>query len=617
MSVQATFAATLVDEWSRLGVTDAVVCPGSRSTPLALPLAGQLRTHVRLDERSAGFFALGLAMASGRPTVICVTSGTAAAELHPAVVEAHHAAVPLLVCTADRPPELQDTGASQTIDQVGLFTTATRWAANPGVPVEGQEATWRPLAARAFAEATRGPRGPGPVHLNLAFREPLTGAALAPPPRPAGPDDPADRAGPPTVPAGEPLTGRGLIVVGGQSPQPPDPALVLALAERLHWPVMADPRSRARVPGTIAAADALVRSGMPPTETVVLLGSPWLSRAVGDYVTRSAGAGARVVVVDPWWQWPDPNRVATEFVHGDTDAWLAAAATVATPGDPEWLASWRACEDKAQRAISDTLGLDLTEPQVARAVFAHAAALDATLVVAASMPIRDLEWYAAIQAAPPRVLANRGANGIDGVVSTALGVATEGAQARPGHRSIALLGDLAFLHDVSGLVNLPADVPCIFVVLDNGGGGIFSFLPQSSSLEPAVFERLFGTPPASDIGAVAGGFGLPVREVTSLSQLEPALTGPAPALLRVRVPGRSENVALHDAINEAVRLALEVKAGEGVEVDSRPVGLRKASSTLASPDIFHPISCTQRWCSSHSSTKLSRSVGPSSIQCRT
>jgi 2-succinyl-5-enolpyruvyl-6-hydroxy-3-cyclohexene-1-carboxylate synthase len=184
VSVQATFAATLVDEWVNGGVTDAVICPGSRSTPLALALAARLRAHVRLDERSAGFFAIGLSMVSGAPTVLCVTSGTAAAELHPAVVEAHQGRVPLIVCTADRPPELHHVGASQTIDQVGLFTTSTRWACDPGVPEESQAASWRPLAARAIAEARDGPLGPGPVHLNLAFREPLIGSADPLPARP-------------------------------------------------------------------------------------------------------------------------------------------------------------------------------------------------------------------------------------------------------------------------------------------------------------------------------------------------------------------------------------------------------------------------------------------------
>jgi 2-succinyl-5-enolpyruvyl-6-hydroxy-3-cyclohexene-1-carboxylate synthase len=553
VSVQATFCATLVDEWARLGVTDAVICPGSRSTPLAVSLARGLRAHIRLDERSAAFYALGLAMASGRPTVICVTSGTAAAELHPAVVEAHHARVPLIVCTADRPPELHDTGAPQTIEQSGLYGSAVRWAVTPGVPAEGQEATWRPLAVRAFSEALQGPTGPGPVHLNLEFREPLTGTAA----------DLPDRFGPRVVVnreangeqsvAGlaEPLKGRGIIVVGGLMPESPRPARVLALAERLGWPVMADPRSGSRVLGTIAAADSIVRTDPPLAESIVVLGAPWLSRPLGDYISDSARAGARVLVVDPWRQWSDPSRVATEFHFDPVDPWLTAALQDAQPCDPHWLASWRLWEQRAQAAIDGALGSDLSEPQIARAVHRHAADTGATLFASASMPIRDLEWFATAQETPPRVLANRGVNGIDGVVSTAIGVATCGS----GQPTIALLGDLAFLHDVSGLVNLP-DVPCTFVVVDNGGGGIFSFLPQAGSLQTDLFEQLFGTPPTSDLGAVARGFGLPVHEVTSLSQLEPALAMPAPALVRVMVPGRAQNVAVHDAINQAVRLAL-------------------------------------------------------------
>ena len=550
MSVQATFSATLVDEWVNLGVTDAVVCPGSRSTPLALPLADRLRVHVRLDERSAGFFALGLAMATGRPTVICVTSGTAAAELHPAVVEAHHARVPLIVCTADRPPELHDTGAPQTIEQVGLYGAATRWSHAPGVPTAGQEETWRPLATRAFSEATHGPEGPGPVHLNLAFREPLLGVA-APLPARSGLEVVSGRGRGPDL---EPLQGRGLIIVGGSVPQPAESPGVVALADRLGWPVLADPLSGARVEGTIAAADAIVRTQPPLPECIVMLGVPWLSRALGTFVSDAARAGARVIVVDPWRQWADPSRVATEFHQCETDAWLETAGATAKPCDPEWLDGWRSREALAQTAIAEVLGSDVSEPLVARAVHRYAAETGATLVVAASMPIRDLEWYAEARELPPRVLANRGANGIDGVVSTALGVAASGDG--QGVRTVALLGDLAFLHDVSGLVNVP-EVPCTFVVLDNGGGGIFSFLPQAASIEPAVFEQLFGTPPTSDLGAVARGFGLPVHVVTALSQLEPALAAPTPAVVRVMVPGRAQNVALHDAINQAVRLALQ------------------------------------------------------------
>ena len=554
MSVQATFCATLVDEWVGLGVTDAVVCPGSRSTPLVLPVAERLRTHVRLDERSAGFFALGLAVATGRPTVVCVTSGTAAPELHAAIVEAHHARVPLIVCTADRPPELHETGASQTIEQNGLFGSAVRWAHAPGVPDEAQSDVWRPLAVRAFEEATSGPSGPGPVHLNLAFREPLTGSPGALPARPAPRVVAAHPATTGTAPLNfEPLRGRGLIIAGGPWAQRADPARVVGFADRLRWPILADPLSGSRLDGTIAGADAIVRAEPPLPECVVLLGAPWLSRALGNYVAAAGAAGARIIVVDPWRQWADPLRVATEFHQCPVDDWLVAAGATATPCEQEWMESWQTREKVAQEAIADVLGADLSEPLVTRSVHRYAAETGATLLVAASMPIRDLEWYAATHPSPPRVLANRGANGIDGVVSTALGIGASGAG--QGTRTVALLGDLTFLHDVSALVNLP-EVPCTFVVLDNGGGGIFSFLPQATTVEPAMFERVFGTPPTSDIGAVARGFGLPVHEVAGLSQLESALAAPPPALVRVLVPGRAQNVALHDAINQAVRLAL-------------------------------------------------------------
>jgi 2-succinyl-5-enolpyruvyl-6-hydroxy-3-cyclohexene-1-carboxylate synthase len=544
MSVQATFSATLVDQWALSGITDAVICPGSRSTPIALALAERLRVHVRLDERSAGFFALGLALATGRPAIVCTTSGTAAAELHPSVVEAHHARVPLIVCTADRPPELHHVGAPQTIDQVGLFTTSTRWTTSPGVPVDGQQATWRPLAARAVAEAQGGPLGPGPVHLNLAFRDPLTGEA----------DELPDRNGPQvTRPSAvhtslaEPLSGRGLLIAGGGACQ--NPTQLLSLGERLGWPVLGDPRSGCRFEGTIAAADAIVRTGPTLPESIVLLGAPWLSRALGEYVSAAAAHGARVVAIDPWWQWADPGHVASEFHQGDPDAWIAAALESAVPCDPEWLPMWQGSEQRAQAAIAEVLGDDLSEPQVARMVVRQAAMTDAVVLVAASMPMRDVEWFAPALPVPPRVLANRGANGIDGVVSTALGVAASGS------RTFALMGDLTFLHDVSGLVNLP-DVPCTLVVVDNGGGGIFSFLPQAQALEHETFEQLFGTPPTSDVAAVGRGFGLDVHDVDSVAQFDWALNQPAPALVRVKVPGRSENVALHDSLNQAVRLAL-------------------------------------------------------------
>jgi 2-succinyl-5-enolpyruvyl-6-hydroxy-3-cyclohexene-1-carboxylate synthase len=312
---------------------------------------------------------------------------------------------------------------------------------------------------------------------------------------------------------------------------------------------MADPLSGCRVEGSIAATDAIVRTDAPLPETVLTIGTPWLSKALADYVARAADAGARVVVVDPWREWADPTRVATEFHHDEPDAWLAAALERAEPCGPDWLDWWQSSEEHAQGAIAKVLGTNLNEPQLARTVYQQAAENDTTLLVAASLPIRDLEWYAPALSVPPRVLANRGANGIDGLVSTALGIAASGV------RTVALMGDLALLHDVSGLVNL-SDLPCTFVVVDNGGGGIFSFLPQAASLENATFERLFGTPPTSDIARVARGFGVTVQEVSTLSQFEMALSERPPVLIRAIVPGRSENLALHQALNEEVRLAL-------------------------------------------------------------
>lgn len=249
--------------------------------------------------------------------------------------------------------------------------------------------------------------------------------------------------------------------------------------------------------------------------------------------------------------------VVSEFHHVAPDAWIAAALASITTSDPvgdvEWIEAWQARERAAQAAIEQVLGAELSEPRVARMVARHASADDVTVMVSASMPMRDLEWYAPTLEAPPIVMANRGANGIDGVVSTALGIAASG------RRTLALLGDLAFLHDVSGLVNLP-DVPCTFVVMDNAGGGIFSFLPQASALAHEEFETLFGTPPTSDVAKVARGFGLEVREASTVDEVESALNASAlmagPVLIRVQVRSRAENVKVHNAINQAVLEAL-------------------------------------------------------------
>ncbi len=556
--VQATFAATLVDEWVRAGVRDAVVCPGSRSTPLALALVrrSELRVHVRLDERGAGFFAIGLAGATGRPVVVSVTSGTAAAELHPAVVEAHHGRVPLILCTADRPPELHDVGAPQTIDQAGMFGSALRWAAAPGVPTRETEWSWRSLGARAAAEAASGPMGPGPIHLNLAFREPLVGD---PGPLPEGRpgDTPVHRvvAHGGTAERWSWPGGDGVLLAGAGC-GPAD--AVLALAEQLGWPVLADPRSGCRVPHdhVVAAADAIARhapSRLRP-EIVVRLGASWVSKSLPAFFS-----GAQVIAVDPWWRWDDADRRAAVVHRVDPGAWLAAALDVATPRtSPGWLYAWQDAERVAQKAIDTALGEEqLSEPLVARRLFRDVPD-GSTVVVSSSMPVRDLEWFAPARSAPPKVLANRGANGIDGVCSTALGAA-----AAADGPVVALVGDLAFFHDLSSLA-VPLDATiggsCTLVVVDNHGGGIFEFLPQAARLQRGEFERVFATPVAPDVVRAAAGLGVRTADVGTPRELAEAVRAATRSagvdLVRVRTPTRQENVVLHERVHAAVGEAL-------------------------------------------------------------
>ena len=570
MTLQDAFAATLVDEWARGGVTEAVVAPGSRSTPLAVALAGdgRLRLHVVLDERSAGFFAVGLALASGRPAVVLTTSGTAVAELHPAVIEAHHARVPLLVCTADRPPDLHHVGAPQTVEQVGIYGPAVRWASAPGVADEGSLPSWRSVAARAVLEATAGPRGAGPVHLNLAFREPLVGepdrtvegrAGGRPWHAAAG----TARSMPPAevVEALAASGDRGVVVAGAGAG---DPAVVHDLAAALGWPVLADPRSGCRLPGasTVAAADALLRvpgfAAAHRPDVVLRLGAPWASRVLGEWL---AALDAPQYLVDPHGAWLDPGRSATTVVAADPTELAAAVASAANlrPAPPQWLAGWAAAEGAAQGAIDEVVAghREATEPAVARAVV-DAVAPGGTLVVSSSMPVRDVEWYGRPRAGL-RVLSNRGANGIDGVVSTALGAAVAG----PGPTA-ALVGDLAFVHDTNGLLIPPGagdGVDATVVVVDNDGGGIFSFLPQARALPAERFERLLGTPHGLDLCAVARAHGVDAVEATSADEVAAAVAAP-PAGVRVVVvrTDRSANVAVHDEVHRAVAAAV---AGRG------------------------------------------------------
>ena len=567
--VNTSFAQVLVDEWVRGGVTHAVVAPGSRSAPIALALAADERitVHVILDERSAAFVAVGIGRATGGPAVVLTTSGTAAANLHPAILEAHHGWVPLIACTADRPPELRDTGAPQTINQVRLFGDAVRWWVDAEVPTDraGAGPAWRALGARSVTETVGSP--PGPVHLNLPLREPLvpTGEPLVDGPGRAGggpwtavPKPPQRQPDPSQIEAlatqvvAEP---HGLLLGGWGANVRAETAQRFSLAS--GWPIIADPL--ANLSGedccvtayeALARTEAFTRGHVPRAAWRV--GAPLTSTTFARWLDREE---ADITVVDPSNGWRDPSHAAAAMVSADADALLLAVAerveALASGRDQSWADDWRAGDGRARAAIDATLDgwSECSEPRIARDL-TQCLPDDATLVVASSMPVRDVEWFG--RSGPRRVISNRGVNGIDGFVSTALGVAlgTEGPV-------VALTGDLSFLHDGGGLLaarGTGADV--VFVVVDNRGGGIFSFLPQAD--HPEHFESLFGTPPTVDLGVLATAHGFSVRWVDAPLDLAAVLNGaiaePGPAVVIVRTE-RARNVEHHREVWRAVAAA--------------------------------------------------------------
>lgn len=562
------FATALVDEWARAGLTEAVVAPGSRSAPLALALArdARLRVHVVIDERSAAFLALGIARGSGRPVVVCATSGTAGAHFHPAVIEADLSGIPMIVCTANRPPELLDTGAGQTIDQYHLYGGSVRWFAAPGPPepIPQADAVWRSIAARAIAEALGPPAGP--VHLDLAFREPLVvppGALV---------DTGRANGGPWTV-SRRPerrlastdvaslatrfrAVERGLVVAGCGADARPQTAS--AFASALGWPLLADPLSGLREgPHAISTYDALVRAqpfaSRHRPDLVVRFGAPLTSKITTAWLDPSI----EQIVVDPDARWLDPHRAARERLAVDADPLLndLVDALGGSTRESAWSAGWFGAEAAARVAIDDCLDADDTpfDARLARDVFA-AVPDGGALLVASSMPVREVEWFAAPRGGL-RVHANRGANGIDGLVSTTLGIGAGGRVP-----TVGLLGDLAWLHDTNGLLSAAplaaSGVDATFVVSDNGGGGIFHFLPASTMPE---FEALFATPQSVDLAALARAYGVEATRVERASEVGPAV-GAALAAGGVRlivVPtDRRTNVARHEAIWSAVAAAI-------------------------------------------------------------
>jgi 2-succinyl-5-enolpyruvyl-6-hydroxy-3-cyclohexene-1-carboxylate synthase len=514
-----------------------------------------LRLHVRIDERSAAFLALGLAKASRRPVALVCTSGTAAAHFHAAVIEADEAGVPLVVLTADRPPELRGTGANQTIDQLKLYGGAVRWFCEAGVPEArpGMAAYWRSLACHAWAMASGQAGGfPGPVHVNIPLREPLVPDAADrgawPEPLDGRPDgapwmshpaastppagtftrSPGDGDGPLALDWAE----RGVVVCGDGDY---DPGPLLGLAEAAGWPVLAEPSSNARHgPNALSAYGYLLDSaafmaGHRP-DVIVSAGRPGLSRGQLAFLRGVPGPvpPRHVVLAQGPGRWADPARTATEVAAG-----IALSGGPGPGRDPAWLAAWQRADAAARRAADAILDADeaLTEPRLARDL-AAALPAGALLWAGSSLPVRDLDQ----QMSPRpglRVLASRGTSGIDGLVSSAIGAALA-HQAAGGGLAVALLGDLAFLHDAAGLMLGPSEPrpDLCLVVVNNDGGGIFSTLEQAGY--PESFERLFGTPHGTDLGLLARAAGLPYMLLDKAVGLPDALRGEGLRVVEVR-----------------------------------------------------------------------------------
>ncbi|MCB0217948.1 MAG: 2-succinyl-5-enolpyruvyl-6-hydroxy-3-cyclohexene-1-carboxylic-acid synthase [Chloroflexi bacterium] len=582
-SLNLAWARGLVDALIEAGLGHACISPGSRSTPLTLALVErpELTTSVHIDERSAAFFALGQARASGRPALLVCTSGSAGAHYLPAIIEASQDRVPLIALTADRPPELRDTGAWQTIDQIKLFGGFTRWFCEAGAPFEGAFGLRyaRDLGLRAAASAL-GPI-PGPVHLNLAFREPLLPEPPTTPtqPEPTGIRGPAPRPGPaaaPTIAPFEPALGAGApkrsrLPRAGRAFAPPDPTLLDAIAEGIAaaprglilagrlgplelapttsaglpayrealaalaaasgYPILAEPagglrfgpHDRSRV---IAGYEACLRAAAwrdaQAPQLVLRFGASFTWKQVAGYL--AAHPGAEQLLVDPLERWDDPTRSGGRRIGCDPIALargLAERLPSAAAGDPGWLDAWRRADAAAGEVVAA-----LAEPTVAAGSVAWVypcliAALPdgALLQVANSMAVRDLDSFAPAVERDIQVLVNRGAAGIDGTLSSALGAAL-GA----GRPTTLVTGDLAFLHDLNGLGAVGAEAADLqVIVLNDAGGGIFAHLPSAASVDPETFARYFRTPPGADIAAACATYGVAHRRIAGAEALAQAL----------------------------------------------------------------------------------------------
>ena len=559
------FVEAFIDALVRLGLRHACITPGSRSTPLAVTIADhpQISDWSHHDERSSAFFALGIARSTTTPVAIVTTSGTAAAELYPAIIEARHSRVPLFALTADRPPALRGTGAPQTIDQVKLYGTAPKWFHETEVPgyVHDPVRAARALAMKAWTAMFDGV--PGPVHINMPFDEPLVPRADDTPTATASdaelvyrrgrlnPDEKTLRA------VAEQLSTRKTLVICGPQDDPSLAEGATALGSAAGWPIVADPLSQVRT-GThnhetvIATGDSLAAAGFLDShqpEAILRFGALPTSKPLNQWVAAHREMPQIIVDAEGW---RDAGGTATQAFRADaavTATELAKAILGRAPNG--WLTAWREADDAAADAIATAIEAEgfPTEPGIV-ASLARSLPGGATLWTASSMPVRDIDAYLPGLERSLRVLANRGANGIDGFLSSGLGSALVSDSP-----TYVLAGDLSTLYDLTALgAAARYQIPATIIVVNNDGGGIFHFLPQVGGKH---FERHFGTPHGLDFVRAGDLFGIEAARVDEQAQLDAVLSEPpsGPQLIEVRTD-RAENVAVHARIRSSVDKAI-------------------------------------------------------------
>jgi 2-succinyl-5-enolpyruvyl-6-hydroxy-3-cyclohexene-1-carboxylate synthase len=517
MSASTRLARVIIRQIIEAGITDAVISPGSRNAPLTLALfaaeeKGLIKLHVLIDERTAAFFALGIAKATMRPVPVICTSGTAVANFHPAVLEASHSNLPLFVITADRPAELRRTGANQTTEQARIFGKAVRYFADvsgPAFPLE------LPLNALQT----------GPVHLNIQFDEPLIGDSdstwldgitLSPP-------RVFDRKKAGTL---RPNTNRGLLVVGH------DRAgfgvnEVKEFAKNLGWPIISeDPLS---FENSISHASVFLTSKanlkVLTPDTVIIIGRTTLSRPINSLISQAY----KTIVIDPRIATVDSDRIASQ-------RFTAIPQLDVAPVDPEWVAKWRKYSERAAKVIHEIS--DWSEQLIAREIGLGLTS-GSTLYISSSRPIRDIEGFASARSGI-ETFANRGLAGIDGNISTALGIAANRKQ------TIAVIGDLSFLHDLTGLLN-KQEINLKIYVVNNDGGGIFSTLPARGT---KGFEKVFGTPHGLDLALIAESIGIPTKNISNKDELVKDLAEAVKGIsvVVIQAPSRDANADLVEKI---------------------------------------------------------------------